>query len=134
MIESESGSPVGSAQQRMQCADEIDEGIAHEEEKVNHRRNVVNGTNENGQLGYGSRHQQTEIKIHCDLDQLSGKLCSCIEFKLSRQLMPKRDASCYRNRNRFNGPLDAKVLIRPKLYLNLYAYNRSERRKSNNLQ
>ena len=42
--------PIGSTQDGMKCANDVDEGVAHQKEEVHHCRNAVHGAHQNAQL------------------------------------------------------------------------------------
>lgn len=42
--------PIGCAQDGMECANDVDKGIAHQKEEVYYCRDAVHGTHQNAQL------------------------------------------------------------------------------------
>jgi hypothetical protein len=51
MVVDVSRTPVGRAQDGVERADDVHEGVAHQEEEVDHSRDVVHGAHQDAQLG-----------------------------------------------------------------------------------
>lgn len=60
VVVAEARTPVGCPEERVQGTDQVDEGVAHEEEEVHYGGDVVHSTHEDGQLGDDRRNDQSE--------------------------------------------------------------------------